>query len=83
MTRFWAEGQAINTSVDQDDCPIEFAWRGRHRVAEVVETWVVDDGWWHLRKYRTYYKLATETGLLVIIFRNNVDGAWFLQRVYD
>ena len=83
MTQFWADGLPISVSVDRDDRPTELVWHGRHRVKEWVDTWVVDDGWWHGRKHRTYYKLATETGLLVIIFRNNVSGAWYLQRVYD
>jgi hypothetical protein len=43
----------------------------------------VDTGWWRLRVWREYFKLETDTGLLVIIYRNLLTDDWYFQRLYD
>lgn len=84
MTRLWPAGQLVNAEVDSYGRPARFSWRGQqHRVAEVVRQWRVDLGWWRQRQWRAYYKLRTESGLLVVLYQNLVDGQWYLQRLYD
>ncbi len=39
--------------------------------------------WWRVRIWREYFKLTTGTGLLVVIYRDLLSGAWYLQRLYD
>ena len=47
MTPLWADGQAIPVEVDDWGTPQRFTWRGVvHPVAEVVNRWRVDEGWW-------------------------------------
>jgi hypothetical protein len=47
MTPLWAEGQPITVEADDWGTPQRFTWRGVvHPVAEVVNRWRVDEGWW-------------------------------------
>ena len=64
--------------------PKEFTWQGRnHRVVEITRYWRVDIDWWRDRIWRAYYKLRTDTGLLVVIYQDLLEGGWYLQRLYD
>jgi hypothetical protein len=84
MTYWWPGGDPIQVEADRCQTPQRFAWLGRvHPVADVANRWRVDEDWWRGRVWREYFKLTTETGLLVILFRDLVSGAWYLQRVYD
>jgi len=33
--------------------------------------------------WREYFKLTTQTGLLVVIYLDLLNGKWYLQRLYD
>jgi len=75
--------EAITVRHDRLFTPLAFTWAGRqHRVVWVANRWRVDIEWWRRRVWREYFKLATHTGLLVV-FRDLVDGEWYLQRLYD
>lgn len=64
--------------------PVAFTWQGQdHPVAEITKTWRVDIDWWRARVWRAYYKLSTETGLLVVIYQDLLSKNWYLQRLYD
>lgn len=84
MTRLWPEGLTIDVVQDAHGAPVSFTWEGkRHRVVAVSNAWRVDVAWWSERQWRAYYKLTTDTGLLVAVYRNLLTGAWYLQRLYD
>ena len=84
MTRLWAKGQPITAASDADGTPHSFEWKGgTHLVTGISKRWRVDTGWWRLRVWREYFKLETDTGLLVIIYRNLLTDAWYFQRLYD
>ena len=52
-------------------------------MAEIAKQWRVNADWWRGAPVaRDYFKLATTTGLLLIIYRDHT-GAWYLQRLYD
>jgi hypothetical protein len=64
--------------------PSQFTWLGRrHQVTEITKTWRVDVDWWRDRVWRAYFKLRTDSGLLVIIFQDLLTRNWYLQRLYD
>lgn len=82
----------LNTSLESDSDPeltqqqepFRFTWGGqRHEVTEITKTWRVDTDWWRGRIWRAYFKLTTDTGLLVIIYQDLMSGKWYLQRLYD
>jgi hypothetical protein len=43
----------------------------------------VDTGWWMRRIWRKHYKVATKSGMLVVIYHDLVTGKWYLQQIYD
>ncbi|MGH2536917.1 MAG: hypothetical protein ACRDHL_05965 [Candidatus Promineifilaceae bacterium] len=83
MTRLWPEGQSI-TVVSRCEEPCTFTWHGHlHQVEAITQRWRIDLDWWRERAWRAYFKLYTDTGLLVVIYRDLLSGQWYLQRLYD
>jgi hypothetical protein len=41
--------------------------------------------WWEPEAaiWREYVKVATKTGLLCLLYRDLIQGGWFLARIYD
>jgi hypothetical protein len=84
MTRLWTEGQAITVLLNELAQPSVFTWQGQlHQVEAITRQWRVDVDWWRDRVWRAYYKLHTDTGLLVILYQDLLSGQWYLQRLYD
>jgi hypothetical protein len=69
---------------DETGTPTQFTWRGQtHVVQAVANCWRLDDGWWRGRVWREYFKVTTDTALLVIVYRDLLNKRWYLQQVYD
>jgi hypothetical protein len=84
MTRLWLEGQLIAVLLNERAQPDAFTWQGQqHQVEHITRQWRVDGDWWCERVWRNYYKLHTDTGLLLILYQDLLSGQWFLQRLYD
>jgi hypothetical protein len=84
MTRLWPDGQMIEVEADASGIPQQFIWWGSsHRVETVAGRWRVDEDWWRVRIWREYFKVATTSGLLVVLFHDLEAGGWCLQRLYD
>ena len=87
MTRLWPEGEAVQVWVTTvEDGPEEFIWQGTiHHVKEVCNRWRVHTRWWEPGQvvWREYLKVATDTGLLCLLYQDLLSGEWFLARVYD
>ena len=84
MTRVWLTGAPITVERDSAGSPLRFTWAGRvHTVQRVAHQWRVAVTWWQLRLWRDYFKLTTDTGLLVIVYHDLVEDAWYVQRLYD
>lgn len=67
-----------------EDVPYRIEWQGfTHQVLEITRYWRIDIDWWRERIWRAYFKLRTETGLLVVIYQDLIEGGWYLQRLYD
>jgi hypothetical protein len=84
MTRLWPGGQLVAVAVDDQNQPLHFTWCGRrHQVVAVTRSWRVDLEWWQERIWRAYFKLHTDSGLLVVLYQDLVGGEWYLERLYD
>jgi len=84
VTRLWRTGSPITVQCHAGWQPAAFTWQGQqHQVGTLLHQWRVDIDWWRERVWRNYYKLTTETGLLVIIYQDMITKEWYLQRLYD
>jgi hypothetical protein len=52
-------------------------------VQGIAKRWRVDQRWWQQWIWREYFKLHTDSGLLVILYKDMTNGTWYLQRLYD
>ena len=50
---------------------------------EPLTRWTVDQDWWERPVAREYWKLLVGDRLLVEVFHDLNQDAWFLERVYD
>jgi hypothetical protein len=85
MTRLWPQGEPVRTWGGEER-PAGFAWDGAsHRIVETCNLWRVHSRWWEPGEavWREYVKVATDTGLLCLLYQDLLAGGWFLARVYD
>lgn len=84
MSRLWTPPLAIQVDVDEAGFPIRFTWNNRiHAVHRVTNRWRADTDWWCRRIWREYFKIVTESGMLVILYHSLLDDHWYLERLYD
>ena len=85
MTYLFNPAQVIEVESDELGAPVYFLWHRRKHVVDLVcKRWRIDENWWEDdRQFRDYFKLATKSGLLIIIYRDLVRKSWRLQRMYD
>lgn len=95
MTYLWEPGQPVDVDSNAAGVPRSFYWhRHRHVVVLIANRWRVDEDWWQEntsggntgtggRIWREYFKVITQTGLLVVLFRDLVTNTWWLQQLYD
>ena len=85
MTRLWPEGETIHVW-GAAGLPEGFTWRGTpHKIDQVCNRWRVHTRGWEPGEvvYREYFKVATESGYLCLIYHDLLSEAWFLSRLYD
>jgi hypothetical protein len=84
MGYLWRTGTPVKVYVDQTGRPKRVVWQGKeHTVEQVTRSWLIDDKWWVARIWRVYYLITTDTGLLMVIFRNLITNDWFVHRIHD
>ena len=85
MTRLWLKGQPIEVRCTTlAGVPRLSSGKAEtHPVQGIAKRWRVDLDWWQQRVWREYFKLYTQTGLLVILYRDLLTDQWYLQRLYD
>ena len=51
-------------------------------IASIADTWEINDEWWRGQPIaRLYYRVVTQEGSHLTIFRDLVDGQWYRQKV--
>lgn len=84
MTRLWPEGDGIKIVLNDEGNPQSFWWQGRsHDIGHIMRRWRVRSDWWREPLWRDYFKLTTETGLLLIIYHDLNQDTWYVQRLFD
>ena len=72
----------VGVEEDERRMPVAITLRRRRlRVTSIADEWEITDEWWRPEPIaRRYYRVATEDGTTVTIFRDMVTGAWYQQR---
>ena len=87
MTRWRPGGESVEVwGAKTDNAPDGFVWQGlQHCILEVTNRWCVHTLWWSPNEtiWRNYFKAATDTGFLCLIYHDLRAGGWFLARLYD
>jgi hypothetical protein len=52
--------------------------RGPVRIVEVREVWRIDDEWWRNPISRDYYEVVLDSGRLLTLHHDRVEGRWYL-----
>lgn len=55
--------------------------RRRYRVTGVSEHWRITDEWWGDEVRRDYFRVETDKELVMDVYRDMVNGGWFLVGV--
>lgn len=53
--------------------------RRSERVAQIRESWRIDDEWWRRPLSREYHQVALEGGRIATLYRDRLDGRWYEQ----
>jgi len=81
MSPLWQDAP-ITAVRTEEGRPVAFSWRGQeHRVTGRPMPWRVATRWWDQPVNRAYWRVATDTGWLVVLYREG--DAWHLERVYE
>ncbi len=78
-------GRAVPVAVTWDERqrrPVAFVWRRRrYRVERVLETWVLETGWWKDEGHvsRSYWRVRAE-GRVVDLRYDRITRVWAIER---
>ncbi len=83
MSPLWSEAAFVPV-VTEGDRPASFRWdQHPHAVTRVSRHWRVHLDWWTDKElWRDYWEVATDTGLLCVLYCDLLTEEWFLERVY-
>lgn len=76
------EPRPVAVEADAEGRPVAVRLRPGERlgVAEVQDTWRIDDEWWREQPVsRMYWQLALEDGEVVTVYRDLAAQRWFRQ----
>ncbi len=70
--------RAARVRTDPEGTPLRI---DRQAVAQVRESWLIEDRWWTDQPLRRrYWELVSETGRDIVVFHDLLSGSWFRQR---
>jgi hypothetical protein len=84
MTKLYADHPLVQVEADELGTPVRLRLDGvDHGEVGVCNRWRVDDGWWREPIARAYFKVVTRSGLLCLVFLDEIRGTWHLERIFD
>jgi hypothetical protein len=85
VRRLWPAGESVQVW-GATNCPDGFHYRGQpHRIVEICNHWQIHARWWEpgATVWREYWKMVTDTGILCLIYHDQLSDGWFITQVYD
>ena len=83
MTRLCDPPLAIEVELDPSGAPACVSAGPLRGVVRPTSRWVADADWWSRPIAREYWKAILNTDLLVELFHDLHEDAWYLERIYD
>jgi hypothetical protein len=60
--------------------PLAIRTKNRQRIADIEDTWRLDDEWWRPAPLsRRYYAVTLLSGQRRVIFKDLITGLWYTQ----
>lgn len=70
----------VKVQEDMSGDPVAITYKGRRIAVEgVKDRWRIDDEWWRKAISRLYYQVVLKDGRILTLFRDLLDGGWFMQ----
>lgn len=82
MTRLLGQHPGVEVDLDVLGRPMRLRWEGTSEPVEVCNQWRIEEAWWRRPIRRAYFKLVGPH-LLALVYRDELDGSWHLERLYD
>ena len=82
MTRLCDPPLEVGVGLTSEGAPGEISGALRGSLAPVAR-WMVELDWWRNPVAREYWKVVLQDRLLIEIFHDLDQDAWFLERIYD
>jgi hypothetical protein len=83
MTRLCDPPLSIEVELDASGAPTRVSRGPLRGVLQPTSRWVADADWWSRPIAREYWKAILNTDLLVELFHDLHEDAWYLERIYD
>lgn len=85
MSRLFVPPKKVRVQTDAAGGPARLCWRGRWETVHVSNRWRLEDDWWRQggEVIREYYRLRTVTATVCVVFRDEVAGEWYLEKILD
>jgi hypothetical protein len=82
VTRLLGQHPGVEVDLDALGRPMRLRWEGTSEPVEVCNQWRIEEAWWRRPIRRAYFKLVGPH-LLALVYRDELDGSWHLERLYD
>ncbi|MDQ6919892.1 MAG: hypothetical protein M3Z98_11095 [Candidatus Dormibacteraeota bacterium] len=83
MTRLCDPPLAIDVELGADGAPARVSAGPLRGTLVPASRWVADADWWSRPIAREYWKAILNSELLVELFHDLHEDAWYLERIYD
>ncbi|TMC10692.1 MAG: hypothetical protein E6J29_11145 [Chloroflexi bacterium] len=83
MTRLCDPPLAIEVELDPAGAPARVSAGPLRGPLQPASRWIADADWWSRPIAREYWKAILNTDLLVELFHDLHEDAWYLERIYD
>lgn len=85
MARLFVPAKKVRVRTDPAGEVAALYWRGHWERARACNRWRLEDDWWRPggEVVREYRKLLTDSSLVCVVYRDEVTGEWYIERIMD
>lgn len=83
MSRARSNQPPVSVECVANGQPRALRWQERTwRIEAVLNRWRVETGWWDIPIQRDYYKVALDSGGMLLLVHDQATDDWFVRRIY-